>query len=456
MEPEVRYCTTADGVRIAYTVTGDGPVYLSLLDPIVSHVGLEWSHPLHAPHLELEARYFKLVRMDPRGAGLSERVVPKTLDDTLLDIEAVVEKLGLRSFTLHSNTSATPTAIAFAARHPALVSRMVIVDGVARGAELNATPQAAAILAAAAADWETATEAIGAIAFGSGREGALGHGAFIRSCVEPDYFLSRALASVDVLKEAASLSMPVLLVRHKGLRVITDQMTHDLVSAIPDARLISLEGLWADDPDAMLRRIAKFVYEGEPSSDRQRGDIAESNRAPRAVHVTATGSGVRTVLFTDLVGHTEMMRRLGDARGREVLREHERMTRDAIAQHGGTEIKTDGDSFMVSFGSVAAAMECAVELQRAFASRNEGAEEPLRVRMGLNAGEPIGDEGDLFGESVILAARIKDQAEEGEILVAEPVRHLLAGKGFVFADRGTFVPKGFEDVVRLFEVRWRG
>jgi class 3 adenylate cyclase len=161
------------------------------------------------------------------------------------------------------------------------------------------------------------------------------------------------------------------------------------------------------------------------------------------------------VLFTDLVGHTEMMRRLGDARGRDVLREHERMTREAIAKHGGSEIKTDGDSFMVSFGSVAAAMECAVALQRAIAQRNERAEEPLRVRMGLNAGEPIGDEGDLFGESVILAARIKDQAGEGEILIAEPVRHLLAGKGFAFADRGTFVPKGFEDAVRLFEVRWQ-
>jgi class 3 adenylate cyclase len=161
------------------------------------------------------------------------------------------------------------------------------------------------------------------------------------------------------------------------------------------------------------------------------------------------------VLFTDLVGHTEMMRRLGDARGREVLREHERITREAIAKYGGTEIKTDGDSFMVSFGSVAAAMECAVALQRAFAERNERGDEPLRVRMGLNAGEPVEDKGDLFGESVILASRIAAQADAGEILIAEPVRHLLAGKGFVFADRGQFVPKGFEDAVRLFEVRWR-
>jgi len=164
---------------------------------------------------------------------------------------------------------------------------------------------------------------------------------------------------------------------------------------------------------------------------------------------------VRTVLFTDIVGHTEMMRRLGDARGREVLREHEQITREAIKQHGGREIKTDGDSFMVSFGSVATATACAVALQRAFAQRNETGAEPLRVRMGLNAGEPIEDERDLFGETVILAARIAAQAGEGEILIPEPVRHLLAGKGFAFVDRGEFVPKGFEDAVQLYEVRWQ-
>ena len=100
-------------------------------------------------------------------------------------------------------------------------------------------------------------------------------------------------------------------------------------------------------------------------------------------------------------------------------------------------------------------MECAISLQRAFDRHNRDAPEPLLVRMGLNAGEPIEDDGDLFGEAVILAARIKDQASGGEIMIAEPVRHLLAGKGFVFADRGEFLPKAFEDAVRLHEVRWR-
>jgi class 3 adenylate cyclase len=161
------------------------------------------------------------------------------------------------------------------------------------------------------------------------------------------------------------------------------------------------------------------------------------------------------VLFTDIVGHTEMMQRLGDAKGRDVLREHERITRETLRLHGGTEIKTDGDSFMMSFGSVTKAIDCAIAMQRAFAARNAEGGEPLHVRIGLNAGEPVEEDGDLFGSAVILAGRIKEQAGAGEILIPEPLRHLLSGKSYVYADRGETMLKGFEDAVRLYEVRWR-
>jgi class 3 adenylate cyclase len=169
----------------------------------------------------------------------------------------------------------------------------------------------------------------------------------------------------------------------------------------------------------------------------------------------ATAAAVQTILFTDLVDHTQMMRRLGDAEGRRILREHERITREAIQRCGGQALKNTGDGFMAAFDSVTSATECAIAIQRAFDQRNVEHEEPLGVRVGLNAGEPIAEDGDLWGTSVILAARVAAQANAGEIVVPEPVRHLLAGKGFEFADRGEFLPKGFEDAVRLFEVRWR-
>jgi adenylate cyclase len=129
-----------------------------------------------------------------------------------------------------------------------------------------------------------------------------------------------------------------------------------------------------------------------------------------------------------------------------------------------------GDGFMASFGSVTKAMDCAIALQRAFAgdltrlhgdsstgpspSGGEGGLK-LDVRIGLNAGEPIEEDGDLFGSTVIMASRVAAQAGAGEILIPEPLRHLLSGKSYVYADRGETMLKGFEDAVRLYEVRWR-
>ena len=117
-----------------------------------------------------------------------------------------------------------------------------------------------------------------------------------------------------------------------------------------------------------------------------------------------------------------------------------------------------GDGFMASFGSVTSAVECAIALQKGFAAWNEeqGAAKATRllVRVGLNAGEPIEEDGDLFGATVILASRIAAKAGAGEILVPDTVRGLLSGKGFVFGDRGEFVPKGCDEGVRLWDVRW--
>ena len=149
-----------------------------------------------------------------------------------------------------------------------------------------------------------------------------------------------------------------------------------------------------------------------------------------------------------------MLQRLGDDAWRAVLRDHERITRELLRAHGGTEVKTMGDGFMASFDSATKAVECAIDLQRAFAARNETSTEPLLVRIGLNAGEPIEEDDDLFGTAVTMAARIMGKAEGGEILCSDTVRGLCSGKGFLFADRGEFVAKGFEEPVRVYEVKW--
>jgi class 3 adenylate cyclase len=206
---------------------------------------------------------------------------------------------------------------------------------------------------------------------------------------------------------------------------------------IPNARLVVVEGKQGD-VEGVLSAIGEFL--GTDAS---------------AAQPVGRPNALRTILFTDIVGHTEMMQRLGDARGRDVLREHERITRETLKAHGGAEVKTMGDGFMASFGSVTSAMECAIALQRAFASHTESMPEPLHVRVGLNAGEPIEEDGDLFGATVILASRIAAKAGAGEILVPDTVRGLLSGKGFMFSDRGEFIPKGFDEGVKLWDVRWQ-
>jgi adenylate cyclase len=107
---------------------------------------------------------------------------------------------------------------------------------------------------------------------------------------------------------------------------------------------------------------------------------------------------------------------------------------------------------MASFPTASGAVQCAIAIQRAVAEHADGG---LQVRIGLNAGEPVAEESDLFGTAVQLASRVCDRAEGGEILVSDVVRQLAAGKGLLFADRGEVLPKGFEEPVRLYEVRWR-
>jgi class 3 adenylate cyclase len=188
------------------------------------------------------------------------------------------------------------------------------------------------------------------------------------------------------------------------------------------------------------------------------GSVFDVTPAPRPA-VSSEGC-VRVILFTDIERSTALTQRVGDQRARMALREHDQIVREALVAHGGVEVKSMGDGFMASFASARRALECAVAMQRAFAAYNETAEEPLQVRMGINAGEPIEEDDpsgrtDLFGTAVIMAARLAAKAAGSEILASDVVRQLVAGKGFRFADHGEVLLKGFEEAVRLFSLRWR-
>jgi class 3 adenylate cyclase len=448
VEPQIRYTTTEDGASIAYATMGAGPfvVMLPSVYMFSAHVRVV---PGHQALVEALAKRFTVVLYDGRGMGLSSRDRTEfDLDAKIRDLNAVLDAVGARAASLHGFQFGGLTAMAYVARNPERVTSLVLRNSFAGGERFYQESPIGRVLdalgAVTAEQWVVVTDMIGlnsVSTFGGDLQAVRDIGRLLRDTWTPETFMAhrRAVRRIDVTPSLSDITAATLVVMTASSNDMVEH-ARELMTAIPNARALRVNGRWEGWDERDYAALIAFIAE----------HAAPSVAGPAAPSVSP--SSVRTVLFTDLVGHTEMMRRLGDARGRDVLREHERITRETLLAHGGTEIKTDGDSFMVSFGSVTSAVECAVALQRAFAA-HEG--EQLQVRIGLNAGEPIEDEGDLFGATVILASRIKEQAGAGEILVPETVRGLVSGKGFAFADRGEFLPKGFEDRVRLYEVQWR-
>ena len=161
----------------------------------------------------------------------------------------------------------------------------------------------------------------------------------------------------------------------------------------------------------------------------------------------------RAILFTDIHGSTALTMRMGDNRVMGLLRAHDAIVRAALGTHDGQEVKHTGDGIMASFTSVQRAVQCAVEIQTRVAERNAGATEALTLRIGVSCGEPVTEEGDLFGAAVQLAARLCASGGAGGILVSSAVREVCLGKGFDFEDRGVAELKGFDEPVRIYGVR---
>jgi class 3 adenylate cyclase len=165
--------------------------------------------------------------------------------------------------------------------------------------------------------------------------------------------------------------------------------------------------------------------------------------------------GIRTVLFTDIVGSTTLTQRVGDDAAMVLLRFHDTIVRDALTASGGREVKHTGDGIMASFVSAAAAVGCATRIQRALAQyQQEHSEYPIKVRIGAAAGEPVEHHRDLFGSTVQLAARLCSHAQPEQILVSNVIAELCIGKGLLFQDLGEVSLKGFERPVRVHAVEW--
>jgi class 3 adenylate cyclase len=166
-------------------------------------------------------------------------------------------------------------------------------------------------------------------------------------------------------------------------------------------------------------------------------------------------SGTATVLFTDLVGSTELMARVGDAAFDRMRTTHFAMLRDAIAAHGGNPIKNTGDGLLATFPSAVAAVAAAVAMQQATDRQGRSAAGPLAIRIGLSIGEVGFDAGDVFGTPVVEAARLVAAARPGQILTTTLLRAMAGSRAAAsYTDLGTLQLKGLPDPVAVCEVAW--
>ena len=446
MEPQIRFCTSADGTRIAYATLGEGPP-LVLVPSWASNFERDWKHPGGHLWVERVAQHRLYVSFDRRGVGASQREVDDlSLEAHVADIAAVVDHLQLERFDLWGVLDGAAVSIAYAAQHPERVSRLVLWTAYPCGVEIVRPGAIRSLMEMIRESWGLARRAIADVTFPSGpTELQRWFSDTLRQSVSPDVAAKcvEFYGNVDVRPYLPLVKAPTLVLHRRGDRNAPIAAGRAAAALIPDALFVALEGDMG------------HPYLGDISYVETMTQFLDEGRAAEPAAAALGTRDVRTVLFTDVEGSTALTQRLGDAKAQEVLRTHNSILRDALKAHSGSETKHTGDGIMASFSSATRALECAIAIQRAFAEHNESAEEPIRVRVGLNAGEPVAEDEDLFGTAVQLAARICAHAEPGQILASNVVQELAAGKGFVFADQGEATLKGFEKPVRLYEVRWR-
>ncbi|HUF52854.1 MAG TPA: adenylate/guanylate cyclase domain-containing protein [Dehalococcoidia bacterium] len=412
---------------------------------IWSHAQLEWRIPEFHDWYQRFAERRRLIRFDPRGTGLSDRLVEEySLQSFERDVEAVVERLELDSFALFACINAGPVAISFAAHHPESVSHLILWCswGGAPYYQHSRWQSVAALQPLMESDWETYTEIRARTELGW-NEGQLSqqYAGFLQECTEPKGARQayKAIEQFDIEPLLAHIVSPTLVVHRRQFSYWDEEASKNLAIRIPNARLALVEGAAAvpvlGHTDAEIHAIEEFLSVGVET-------VADS--AP------TLPSGLTAILFADIVDSTALTERLGDAAFRERARDLDASLRTIIREAGGTPIegKLLGDGVLATFASARQAIEAALTCGKA------GHAGGLPLHLGLHAGDVIREDDNVFGGAVNIASRISGLSAPGEVLVSDTVRSLArTSAGVTFEDRGEHALKGIEGPVRMWAVR---
>ena len=439
--PDVSYARSGD-VSIAYQVVGGGPVDIVFVRGITGDLLSTWDQPLLVRHVEGLAAIGRVLMLDKRGTGLSDRVREvQSLETMMDDIRAVMDAVGSERAVLWSGATSTGLSLLFAATYPERCMGLVIFDPRIKAAQTPDYPWAPTqeewreqladarhwgertFLEALAREW--APEVAEDDDF---RDWFVWH---MRRSLSPGAALTafRSAMETDVSDVLGAVRVPTLILPRPALPGPAFY-TAERIRGAELVELPAFEGLftWVHDAAhvATMAATARFVG--------------------RLAGPAATERVLATILFTDIVGSTELAARLGDSAWRELLGRHHAIVRRELARHNGRELDTAGDGFFAAFDGPARAVLAAASLREPLAAIG------LEVRVGLHTGECEVSDGKIVGIAVSIGARISSLAGPGEVLVSSTVKDLTAGSGLVFEDAGEHELKGVPDRWHLYRL----
>jgi len=435
---EIKYAKSGD-VNIAFEIRGDGPFDLVYVPGWWSNLEAARASDAAGWFVNRLASFCRLIRFDKRGTGMSDRVArPATLEQRMDDVRAVMEAAGSTRAALYGVSEGGPMSILFAATYPERTRALVLYGSYPRRVAAPDYPWAPT-----PEWWQTYAEDIerhwGTDAFDielrmpSHAADPQARAAWVESrrrSMSPG--AARALAEmngqIDVRHVLTAIRVPTLILHVIGDRMTSVEGARYMAGRIRDAKLVELPGIDHD-----------FGREGAEVVLAEMQELLTGVRpAPEPERVLATA------LFTDSVDGTMRAAALGDRRWRELVERHHSLVRDELRRYHGAEVDTAGDGFFATFDGPARAIRCALAIR-------DGVEAlGIRIRAGLHTGECELIAGKAGGIAVITAARVREFAQPGEVLVSTTVRDLVAGSGITFADRGTHSLKGVPGQWRLF------
>ena len=427
--PQTQYAES-DDLSIAYQVFGQGAVDLVFVPGIVSHIELNWEIPSYARMLRELGSHFRVIMFDKRGQGLSDRFEgAPTLEERMDDVRDVMRAVGSTRAVLLAYSEGGPMGALFTATYPDKVERLILLSSMARfswAPDYPHSPTIEQIHQHTAATWGK-PEAVGL--FAPSRVGdadfAEALARYQRQSTSPSAIkrLHTANDQIDVRAILPQVRRPTLIVHRRRDRAVKVANGRYLADHLPEAEYLELPGgdhfPYEGDADRLVEAIVRFGT--------SRSALPEARADER---------WLATVLFTDIVGSTELAVRLGDSAWRDLQQRFHAIGRSELEAHRGREIDTAGDGLFATFDGPARAVRCAAAMVRGV--KDIG----LDLRAGLHTGEVENAGSKVSGMAVHVGARISAHAGAGEILVSTTVKDLVAGSGLRFEERGIKALRG--------------